>query len=45
MENPAEVVDQMDKKEEQLAKEVMDDKEEVNKELVPVLIKSTKPFL
>ena len=43
MENPAEVVDQMDNKEEQLAKE--DDKEEVNKELVLVLIKSTKPFL
>ena len=43
MENPAEVVDQMDNKEEQLAKE--DDKEEVNMELVLVLIKSTKPFL
>ena len=45
MENPAEVVDQMDNKEEQLAKEVMDDKEEVNKELVLVLIKSSKPIL
>ena len=38
MENPAEVVDQMDNKEEQLAKEVMDDKEKMAEELVLALI-------
>ena len=40
MENPAEMVEHMelDNKEEKVAKEVMDDKEEVTEELVLVLI-------